>query len=277
VTLEPLRLLDERPGLPTFDLPDELERLYGGGLGFSRRSVFANFVETIDGVVAMPAVERSNAIVSDGSEADRFVMGLLRAFADVVVIGSGTLRASPKGKWRAAGVYPPAADAFTELRRRLGKSLHPAVAIVTAGGSFDPTHPILEAGAAVLTTASAAADLQAAVPSATEVVVVNEGGRVDPVRALDALRARGHELVLSEGGPTLFTSLVAAGLVDELFLTVSPLLAGRSGVPRLSLADGAELLPDVRVAGELVSVRRHAGHLFLRYFLTSPRASAPPS
>ena len=68
---------------------------------------------------------------------------------------------------------------------------------------------------------------------------------------------RGHELVLSEGGPTLFTSLVAAGLVDELFLTVSPLLAGRAGVPRLSLADGAELLPDVRVAGDLVSVRRH--------------------
>ena len=277
MTLEPLQLLDERPGLPTFDLPDELERLYGGGLGFPRRSVFANFVETIDGVVAMPAVERSNAIVSDGSEADRFVMGLLRAFADVVVIGSGTLLASPKGKWRAAGVYPPAADAFAELRRRLGKSLHPAVAIVTAGGSFDPTHPVLEAGAAVLTTAGAAADLQAAVPSAAEVVVVNEGDRVDPARALGALHARGHELVLSEGGPTLFSSLVAAGLVDELFLTVSPLLAGRSGLPRLSLADGAELLPDVRVAGDLVSIRRQDSHLFLRYFLTSPRASAPPS
>ena len=277
MTLEPLQLLDERPGLPTFELPDELERLYGGGLGFSRRSVFANFVETIDGVVAMPAVERSNAIVSDGSEADRFVMGLLRALADVVVIGSGTLLASPKGKWRAAGVYPPAADAFAELRRRLGKSLHPAVAIVTAGGSFDPTHPILETGAAVLTTAGAAADLQAAVPAAAEVVVVNEGDWVDPARALEALRARGHELVLSEGGPTLFTSFVAAGLVDELFLTVSPLLAGRSGVPRLSLADGAELLPDVRVAGDLVSIRRQDNHLFLRYFLTSPRASAPPS
>jgi riboflavin biosynthesis pyrimidine reductase len=277
VTLEPLQLLDERPGLPTFDLPDELERLYGGGLGFSRRSVFANFVETIDGVVAMPAVERSNAIVSDESEADRFVMGLLRALADVVVVGSGTLLASPKGKWRAAGVYPPAADAFAELRRRLGKSMHPAVAIVTAGGSFDPTHSVLETGAVVLTTAGAAADLHAAAPSAAEVVVVNDGDWVDPALALDALRARGHELVLSEGGPTLFTSLVAAGLVDELFLTMSPLIAGRSGVPRLSLADGAELLPDVRVAGDLVSIRRHGSHLFLRYALSSPRASAPPS
>ena len=79
---------------------------------------------------------------------------------------------------------------------------------------------------------------------------MNDGDWVDPAGAIAALRDRGHELVLSEGGPTLFTSLVAAGLVDELFLTVSPLLAGRSGVQRLSLADGAELLPDVRVAGD---------------------------
>jgi riboflavin biosynthesis pyrimidine reductase len=275
VTLAPLQLLDERPGLPQLDLPDELVRLYGGGLGFGGPSVFANFVETIDGVVAMPDIERSNAIVSDESEADRFVMGLLRAVADVVLVGSGTMLASPKGTWRADRVYPPAADAYAELRRRLGKSKHPAVAVVTAGGSFDPTHPVLETGAVVLTTEQAAADLRASVPRATEVVAVNNGDWVDPAGAVAALRARGHELVLSEGGPTLFTSFVAAGLVDELFLTVSPLLAGRSGVRRLSLADGAELLPDVRVAGDLLSIRRHESHLFLRYALAlpiSPRA-----
>ena len=116
-----------------------------------------------------------------------------------------------------------------------------------------------------------------AVPAASEVVAVNDGDRVDPAGAVAALRARGHELVLSEGGPTLFTSLVAAGVVDELFLTVSPLLAGRSGARRLSLADGAELLPGVRVAGDLLSIRRHESHLFLRYALTSRRASATPS
>jgi len=129
----------------------------------------------------------------------------------------------------------------------------------------------------VLTTERAAADLRASVPAATDVVAVNDGDSVDPAEAVAALRARGHELVLSEGGPTLFTSFVAAGLIDELFLTVSPLLAGRSGVRRLSLADGAELLPGVRVAGDLMSIRRHESHLFLRYALTSPRASAQPS
>jgi riboflavin biosynthesis pyrimidine reductase len=272
VTLTPLQLLDERPGLPQLDLPEELSRLYGGGLGFPGSCVFANFVETIDGVVAMPDIERSNALVSDESEADRFVMGLLRAVADVVVVGSGTMLASAKGTWRADRVFPPAADAFAELRRRLGKSEHPAIAVVTAGGSFDPTHPVLETGAVVLTTARAAADIRASVPGATDVVAVNDGDWVDPRGAVEALRARGHELVLSEGGPTLFTSLVAAGLIDELFLTVSPLLAGRSGRPRLSLADGAEFLPDVRVAGDLVSIRRHDSHLFLRYSFTSLRA-----
>jgi riboflavin biosynthesis pyrimidine reductase len=275
VTLAPLELLAEQPDLPQIDLPEELHTLYGGGLGFARPRVYANFVETIDGVVALPDVERSNALVADNSDADKFVMGLLRALADVVVVGSGTMRASPQGTWRADKVYPPAAGAFAELRRRLGKPENPAVAIVTAGGSFDPTHPVLERGAVVLTTARVAREL--AVPAASEVVAVNDGDWVDPAAAIAVLRARGYQAVLSEGGPTLFTSLVAAGVVDELFLTVSPLLAGRSGVRRLSLADGVELLPDVRVGARLLSIRRHESHLFLRYELSARRASATPS
>ena len=263
----PLELLAERPDLPELDLPAELRRLYGGGLGFDAPRVFANFVETIDGVVAMPDVPRANALISDGSDADRLVMGLLRACADVVVIGSGTLLGSPKGTWRADRVYPDAADAFAELRSRLGLPEQPLVAVVTAGGSFDPAHPVLEHGALVLTTERAAPDIRASVPAGAEVLAVNTGDWVDVRGAIDCLRERGHRLILSEGGPTLFTALVAAAAVDVLFLTVSPLLAGRATAPRLSLADGAELIPDVRVAGELLSVRRHADHLFLRYAL----------
>jgi riboflavin biosynthesis pyrimidine reductase len=275
VTLSPLQLLDERPGLPQLDLPEELARLYGGGLGLAGAAVYANFVETIDGIVAIPDVEGSNALVADGSEADRFVMGVLRAVADVVVVGSGTMLAAPKGTWRADRVYPPAADAYAELRRRLGKREQPEVAIVTAGRSFDPAHPVLETGALVLTVAQAAPSLRAAVPAATEVVVVNDGAQVDAAAAVAVLRGRGHELVLSEGGPALFASFVAAGVVDDLFLTLSPVLGGRSATPRLSLVHGVELLPGVRVAGDLVSVRRHESHLFLHYALgatTSLRA-----
>jgi riboflavin biosynthesis pyrimidine reductase len=218
--------------------------------------------------VAVPGLPRSNALVADESDADRFVMALLRACADVVVIGAGTLLSSPGGTWRADRAYPPAAGALAELRAARGLPEHPALAVVTAGGSFDPRHPVLERGALVLTTRSAAADIRASVPSATEVVAVGGEDSVDPAAALAALHERGHELVLSESGPTLFGALLASRLVDELFLTVSPLLAGRAADPRLALVEGVELLPGTRAAGELRSVRRGGSHLFLRYRLS---------
>jgi len=222
-------------------------------------------VQTLDGVVAIPDLERSNALVSGESEADRFLVGLLRACADVVLVGSRTLRASAQGTWRPERVYPPAAAAFAELRRRRGRPERPAVAVLTAGGSLDPAHPILAEGSLVLTTAAAAAELRAAVPTATEVVAVNAGDRVDPVLAVAVLRERGHAFILSEAGPTVFAQLLAARLVDELFLTLSPLVAGRGAGGRLGLAESVELLPGTRVEAALLSLRRSGSHLFLRY------------
>jgi riboflavin biosynthesis pyrimidine reductase len=257
-----LELLWELEGLPQRELPDELRALYAGGLGFRAPCVYANFVETLDGVVAIPGVERSNALVADESEDDKFLMGLLRAFADVVLIGSGTLRASPKGRWRPDGVYPAAKNAFAELRARLGKAEHPAVAVVTTGASLDATHPVL-ADAVVLTTVRGAARLEGVVPN---IVAVNDGDLVDLRAALEVLRSRGHSLVLAEAGPSTFGELVAQGLVDELFLTVSPVLAGRlEPGHRLGLVEGVELLPEARASLRLLSLRRAGEHLFLRY------------
>ena len=249
--------------MPRFSLPDELERLYGGGIGFEEPCVFTNFVETIDGVVAIPDVERSNALVSGGSEADRFVMGLLRACADVVVVGARTLDASPKGSWQAERVYPAAADAFAELRQSRGRPARTEVAIVTTGASLDRTHPVL-ADALLLTTVSCAKKLD---DVAREVIPVNDGASVDVRAAIALLHERGHSLVLSEGGPHLLGELVSQKCVDELFVTVSPLLAGRAAVHRLALVEGVELLPETTVDAELLSVRRHDEHLFLRYAL----------
>jgi riboflavin biosynthesis pyrimidine reductase len=267
-TLEPLELLAEQAGLPEWELPDELRRLYGGGLGFAEPCTIANFVETLDGVVAIPGVPRSNALIADDSDGDRFVMGLLRACADAVLVGSGTLRDSPRGTWRADRAYPPAGDAFRELRRRRGLPEHPAVAILTSGGSLDPGHPVLERGAVVLTTSRAAPALRSAVPAASEVVAAGDGDRADADAALALLRERGHRVVLSEGGPSVLASLLASRLVDELFLTLSPLVAGRGGPPRLGLVEGLELLPGERLEGRLRSARLGGSHLFLRYGLS---------
>ena len=239
--------------------------MYGGGIGFAEPRVFTNFVGTIDGVVAIPDVERSNALVSGESQADKFVMGLLRACADVVVVGARTLQASPKGSWQPARVFPPAADAFAELRRSRGRPERTEVAIVTTGASLDTAHPVL-ADALVLTTARGAEKLDGV---AREVLAVNDGDRVDVRAAISLLRDRGHALVLSEGGPHLFGELVAHGCADELFLTVSPLLAGRGAADRLALVEGVELLPNTMAGAELLSVRRRDEHLFLRYALAA--------
>jgi riboflavin biosynthesis pyrimidine reductase len=96
---------------------------------------------------------------------------------------------------------------------------------------------------------------------------VSDGDAVDLVAAVATLQERGCSVLLSEGGPNVFGGLLAAQLVDELFLTLSPVLAGRSVAPRLGLVEGVELLPDLRVGGRLRSVRANGSHLFLRYGL----------
>lgn len=265
--IEPFRVLAEAEDLPRWEVPDQLAELYGGAVGLDEPCVVANFVESLDGVVAVPGLPRSHAVIGDESKPDSFVVALVRACADAVVVGSGTLLASPQGTWRVDRAYPPAAEALAELRARRGRPEQPLVVVVTTGASLDPAHPVLEAGALVLTTQEAAPRLRASVPGAAEVVAVNAGDTVDLPRALGVLRDRGRSVVLTEAGPSLFGSLVASRLVDELFLTVSPLLAGRAGTARLGLVEGVELIPQLRVACRLRSVRTHGSQLFLRYGL----------
>ena len=262
-----LDLLFEDEGLPSFDLPDELARLYGGSLGFATPRLYANFVSTLDGVVAISSVPESNRIIAAGSEADRFLMGLLRALAGVIVVGSGTLHGSPQGLWAVAGPHPPTRDPLFELRRRLELPPEPEVAILTRSGAIDVGHPLFEKGALVLTTLWGKAVLGTKLPAAATVVALGED--LDLAEAVAWLRERGHAHVLTEGGPTVFGAMVAAGLVDELFLTVSPLLAGRAQPDdRLQLIEEVRLLPDAGVSGRLLSARANGSHLFLRYGLT---------
>lgn len=266
--IEPLELLYEPPGLPDFDLPPAIRALYPGTLGVARPSLAVNFVSTLDGIVSIPATPRSNRLISDESDPDRFVMALLRACADVVLISSGTLHGSPRGHWSATDAYPPAAEAIADLRGRLGLPPEPAFAVLTGSGSLDPQHPALAAGALILTTELGAEACVGRLRDGVEVAVLPGEKRVDLAAAVAFLHARGLETILSEAGPTMLGAMLADGLIDELFLTVSPLLAGRSGADvRLGLVEGVGLLPDTRVAGRLLGVRSHGSHLFLRYGL----------
>jgi riboflavin biosynthesis pyrimidine reductase len=262
--VEPFEVLAENAGVPTVELPESLRRLHGGDLGLAASCVYANFVSTLDGVVAIPSLPRSNEVINGGSDADRFLMGLLRAMADAVVIGAGVLRASPRGTWRAEKIYPPEADAYAALRRSLDLPTTPEIAIVTGSGSIDPMHPVLSARAVVLTSDMGAERLAGAIPATCDLVSLGESSRFPGGAVLDALEARGHRRILCEAGPHTFGSLLQAGRMDELFLTTSPMLAGNAGPQsRLRIVEGFDLAP--LVEGRLLSVRRHGSHLFTRY------------
>jgi riboflavin biosynthesis pyrimidine reductase len=269
--LPALEHLYETHGLPEFDLPPELAEAYGGPLGFSEPRLYANFVASLDGVVALPGQAHSSRLISEYSAADRFVMGLLRACADAVLIGADTMRDSPGTLWTADQAYPPAAALFDELRRARERPPRPAIAVLSGHGTVDPRHRAFEEGALVLTSEPGAARLRGRLPRAATVLTVGPNESVDPAAALEALRSRGHRLILCEGGPRTLGALVAAGLVDELFLTTSPLLAGRTGQgSRQALVEGIELLPTTTVGCELLTLRRAGSHLLSRYRVSRP-------
>ncbi len=229
--------------LPEFDVlfesvPGEPVEGYRGNPRWS--GVAANFVESLDGVVALPeAGGESGGVVSGGSRADHFLMGLLRACADAVLIGAGTLRAAPGDLWFADSIFPEAAPLYA----RIG-SLRPRLYVVSGSGNVDRAHPALREG--VLLT-----------------------GKLSSEEIIARLRADGHSRILCEGGPGLFAELAAAGMIDELFLTLSPRLFGRfPGDRRKSLTDARDLA-GARL--RLLSARRHESHLFLRYGANSFR------
>ena len=255
-------------------MPTDLERRYGGRLTIplhqKRPTVIANFVSTIDGIVALGTGELAGGgLISGFHEPDRFVMGLLRALADVVVVGAGTLRGSDAHRWTPAHVHPASAASFAAWRESMGLAPVPTTVIVTAGGDIpsdhlglvDPSIPVV-----VATTPAGASRLARADLGANVVVRAVDG--TEALTAHDVLSlasADGARLVLTEGGPHLLGSFVGADLLDELFLTVSPQLVGRAGPERLGLVEGVALPPSDGRWQDLVSIRRSTDHLFLRY------------
>lgn len=267
-SLEPLELLYEEAGQPCFGLPTTLATAYGGDLGFTPPCLYANFVTSIDGVVALgPEYPSSGSAISGREPADRFVMGLLRACADAVLIGAGTLRATPRHRWTPDHVCPQAASDFAELRRSLRRATQPQLVVVTASGEVPTEHPALQSGAVVATTADGARRLEGRLPPTCAILTTVEGSTLRMADVLVALHARGHIAVLTEGGPQLIGHLLGEDLLDELFLTTSPVLAGRAGTSRPGVVSGLELLPNRPAWTDLISARRRHSYLFLRYRL----------
>ena len=261
--MEPMELLFDRSSAH-YPLPAEVERLYGGPFGFPGPALFANFVESINGVVAMRGVRSPFTLIRGDNEADKFVMGLLRACADAVMIGAGTFRATP-GRWTAEAIYPKLSEEFAELRRRLNKPSQPQMVVLTASGDLQrgPLHP----QDLILTTAAGAHRL-AETGIESRVKVLSESHKIDLEAAVAYLRSEGFEQILCEAGPETTGQLVAHDLIDELFVTLSPALIGYAESELIGLLGGFSWEAPERHPAKLTGVRRDGGHLFLRYRLT---------
>jgi riboflavin biosynthesis pyrimidine reductase len=251
------------------------EEPYGGALEFPaapRPYVVVNFVASIDGIASLGVTDGTDSSKLSGrSPADRYLMALLRAAADVLVIGAGNLRATPGHTWVPAAVAGDQAALIESFRVERHGSPEPPPLVVVSGSGDLPAHVALDDPAtstAVLTTASGAGKVRKAHPLVS-VIEVESDGEMDGSRMIEAVTgAFGAGLVLCEGGPSLFGRLLASSSVQELFLTVSPKIAGREhDQTRPGVVDGWSVDPDALLPARLVSLRRSEHHLFLRYSL----------
>ncbi len=218
----------------------------------SRPWLRANMVASADGAATLGGTARGLS-----SPADRRLLQLLRGLADVILVGAGTVRHERYGA-------APAKDDWQPLRRAAGQAPAPTVAVVSRSLDLDPEASLfteVQPGArtAVLTAASAPTERRRALDKVADVIVAGDE-EVDLARAVDELMGRGHTRLLTEGGPHLLAEIVGCGLLDELCLTLSPLLTA-GGAQRILTGDA---FPEPARMG-LAHVLEEDGHLFLRY------------
>lgn len=211
-----------------------------------RPFLFLNMVASADGRASL---EGRTAPL--GSEADTRLLTELRAVADAVLVGTGTIRAEGYGRLVRNA---------ERVARREAAGMAPTPTAVLISRSFDIPWgaPLFDAADQPVIVYAGDGGAPPRVAAPLEVVRLADP---TPAAALADLRSRGIRSLLCEGGPTLNSGLLEAGLVDELFLTISPLLAGESGAPRI--VEGAGLPEPVRLSLEWLL--RHDEEIFLRY------------
>jgi len=273
--LESLYGLERRAERRDMSLPPLLATLYGRLLFPSyahRPSVIGNCVSTLDGVVAFNETDHvGGGEISGFNQHDRMVMGLLRAVADVVIVGAGTLRSVPQHRWTAQYIYPALADAYQELRTTLGKAEPPLNVVVTARGELNLGVPVFQSGevAALIVTTTLGAERirQQRLPPSVHISEVRNAGGLSAQAILEAIsRVRQSDMILVEGGPQLMGDFFAERCLDELFLTLAPQIAGRDeNTQRPGFVAGKRFAPEHPLWGTLIGVKRGGSHLFLRY------------
>lgn len=188
----------------------DLEQVYAPPGGEHLR---LNFIASLDGAVEVGG--RSGPL---GGPADRSAFLAMRAVADAILVGAGTVRAEDYGPVRVA------ADARARREAR-GQSSRPVLAVVTGRAALDRAARLFGGDRVVVFTTETALSGRPDLPEAAEVVACGRT-TVDLAAVVQELRRRGMGRILCEGGPVMARGLLTAGLVDELCLTLAPVVAG---------------------------------------------------
>jgi riboflavin biosynthesis pyrimidine reductase len=215
-----------------------------------RPSVRLNMIVSVDGGTSWNGV--SGAL---GGPADKALFAIMRSVTDLVLVASGTLRAEQYGP-----VDLP--TAVQDERRARGQQALPAIAVVSSSCRFDWGSPFFTAATRrpiIVTDASADPDARRQAAEVADVIVAGDD-TVDLARAVAELGARGAHTILAEGGPTLNGALARAQLLDELCVSLAPLLAS-GDAKRIIAGSTLDDLAPLRVH----SVCEQDDYLFLRY------------
>lgn len=217
--------------------------------GTDRPWVLANMISSLDGAIDVDGV--SGPL---GGQADKRVFSAIRAVADAIVVGAGTVIAENYRR-------PQTPTDVQSLRQARGQSSLPRIAIVSSSLSIPVDHRVFDADAPpiVITHAQSPAERREVLAERAEVIVIGDD-HVDLAEALQALAHSGAKTVLLEGGPTLNGAMVAADLVDEICMSVAPVLVGGTGA-RMMSGIHTHAVRGMR----LDRVLHEDGYLFLRY------------
>ena len=260
-------------GDSTGGLPEAVRDVYRGDWVIPETAsglyCYSNFVMSHDGRVSfnIPGHE-GGGDVSDFNPHDQWLMGLLRARADAVIVGANTLRTESEHIWTPEFIYPKDAGGFAELRDAERRSRTPIQVFVTRSGDITSDAAVFQdSSLSIVVVTSREGENNLAVDRLPNVSVVVAGEKdVDIPQALKHLRDDyGVRTLLCEGGPRVYGAFVSSEALDEEFLTLSPVLVGAGeGQPRPGLIEGFPLPPGSPQRARLVSVRRASDHLFLR-------------
>ena len=269
-------LLFDEDITPGRSLPLAFQAIYGSDWRLpqaqARPYTFCNFVVSRDGRIAFDNTSSGGGDISRNAPHDKWLMATLRARADAILVGNATLRSALRHRWTPEAVFRADANAFAALRATEGREPTSLLVVATRNGDLpaealmlrDPQQRVL-----VATTTRGVKQAQN-VLSQHELISyhITQGSEVDFTRLVHDLHdAYGVASLLCEGGAQVYGSLVKKQLIDDEFLTVSPIMVGNPSPPaspRPSLIEGVAFQATNTPQIDLLSVRRHKSYLFQR-------------